>query len=319
MKKKIPLLAGVLVLQLVVTLSVFLSEGNSSDNFSSEPLMSFEAAQLDKLIVSDGESEVVLSKKGEQWQLSGTGLPVAKDKLDRLLKKLKGLKTTWPVTTTPSSHERFEVSDNKVRRKISLYQGDKAVAELYVGTSPGFKKSHVRVDDQDKVYALEFNAYDAPATTKEWLEKSLLAVKSVTKIKGKDYSLSKEGELWIIDPVQEGREINIDKVNDLVKAVVAFQILDVASSTPEFTEEKRTEIQVDNGSSYSIFLMEEEAMYYVKRTGFDQIFTLSKYEYERLTKPNLESLTTEITAEDAAVQSDTDDVTLETEEKEEQK
>ncbi len=319
MKKKIPLLAGVLVLQLVVALSLFLWEGDRSGNFTTEPLMSFEPAQLDKLIVSDGDSEVVLSKKGEQWQLSSAGLPVTDDKLDRLLEKLKGLQTAWPVTTTSSSHERFEVSDNKARRKISLYQGDKAVAELYVGTSPGFKKSHVRVDGQDEVYALEFNAYDAPATTKEWLDKSLLAVKSVTKIKGKDYTLSKKGESWLIDPVQENREIYTDNVDNLVKAVGAFKILDVANSAPEFTEDKQTEIQVDNGSSYSIFLMEEEAKYYIKRTGFDQIFTLSKYEYERLTKPNLESLTTEITVDNEIEKSDADNVAVETEEKEEQK
>lgn len=318
MKKNIPLLAGVFVLQLVIALAAYLWNGNSSGDFTSEPLISFEPAQLDKLIVSDGDNEVVLSKTGEQWQLGSTGLPVAEDKLDRLLEKLEGLQTAWPVATTSASHDRFEVSDNKVRRKISLYQGDKALAELYVGTSPGFKKSHVRVDGQDEVYALEFNTYDAPATTKEWLDKSLLTVKSVTKIKGKGYTLSKEGEPWLIDPVREGREINTDNVDKLVEAVGAFKILDVANSAPEFTEDKQTEIQVDNGSSYSIFLMEEDAKYYVKRTGFDQTFTLSKYEYERLAKPNLESLTTEITVEDA-VQSDTGDVTLEAEEKEEQK
>lgn len=315
MKKKIPLLAGILVLQLVVAFSVFLWSETRTGDFSSEPLMSFVPAQLDKLTVSDGDSEVVLSKKGEQWQLNGTGLPIAEDKLDRLLEKLKGLQTSWPVTTTSSSHERFEVSDSKMRRKISLYQGDKTVAELYIGTSPGFKKSHVRVDDRDEVYALEFNAFDAPETTKEWLDKSLLAVKSVTKIKGKGYSLSKEGESWLIDPVQEKREINTDNVDNLVKAVGAFKILDVANNAPEFTEDKQTEIQVDNGSSYSIFLIEEGAKYYVKRTGFDQVFTLSKYEYERLTKPNLESFTTAITVDDATAQSDTDDVTLDAEKK----
>ena len=315
MKKKIPLLAGILVLQLVVAFSVFLWSETRTGDFSSEPLMSFVPAQLDKLTVSDGDSEVVLSKKGEQWQLNGTGLPIAEDKLDRLLEKLKGLQTSWPVTTTSSSHERFEVSDSKMRRKISLYQGDKTLAELYIGTSPGFKKSHVRVDDRDEVYALEFNAYDAPATTKEWLDKSLLAVKSVTKIKGKGYSLSKEGESWLIEPVQEKREINTDNVDNLVKAVGAFKILDVANNAPEFTEDKQTEIQVDNGSSYSIFLLEEGAKYYVKRTGFDQVFTLSKYEYERLTKPNLESFTTAITVDDATAQSGTDDVTLDAEKK----
>jgi hypothetical protein len=319
MKKKIPLLAGVLVLQLVVALSLFLWEGDRSGNFASEPLMSYESAQLDKLIVSDGDSEVVLSKKGEEWQLSDTGLPVAEDKLDLLLEKLKGLQTGWPVTTTSSSHERFEVSEKKVRRKISLYQGEKALAELYVGTSPGFKKSHIRVDGQDEVYALEFNTYDVPTTMKEWLDNSFLAVKSVTKIKGKDYSLSKQEESWLIDPLQESREINADNVDNLVKAVGAFKILEVANSAPEFTEDKQTEIQVDNGSSYSIFLMEEESKYYVKRTGFDQTFTLSKYEYERLATPDLESLTTEITIDNVAVKNDPDNVAVETEEKEEQK
>ncbi len=317
MKKNIPLLVGVFVLQLTIVFFVFLLEESRTGDFSSEPLMSFESAQLDKLIISDGNSEVVLSKNGEQWRISDKGLPVADEKLDQLLEKLKNLKSTWPVAMTSSSHERFEVTDNKVRRKIALYQGDKPLATLYVGTSPGFKKSHVRVDDQDEVYALELNAYDVPASTKDWLEKNILAVQSVTKIKGKDYTLSKEGDSWQIDPVRENREIHTDHVNNLVKAVGAFQIVDVANDAPEFTGDKHTQIQVNNGGIHTISLMEKEGKYYVKRTGFDQEFTLSKYEYERLTKPDLESLTREIKPDDSAAQNEADDGAPVTESKEE--
>ena len=299
MKKKISLLAGVLGVQLILALSVFFWGGNHSDDFLPEPLLNFNSAKLDKLVISDGENEVVLLKNEKQWQLTDKSFPVDQNKFDRLLAKVRGLKTTWPVTSTPSSHERFEVSNNKMRRKISLYQNDKMLAAFYVGSSPEFKKSHVRVEGQYEVYALEFNAYDAPATTIDWLDKSLLAVKSVTEIRGTDYTLSKTGESWLIQPIHKNRKIDAGEVDKLVTAVGAFKIMDVANAALEFNEDKRIEILVKDGSRYSISLYEEGGEYYVKRTGFDDTFRLSKYEYERLTKPNLESLTAEVKADEA--------------------
>ncbi|CAH6817265.1 hypothetical protein VCHA43P277_160122 [Vibrio chagasii] len=46
------------------------------------------------------------------------------------------------------------------------------VNELYVGTSPGFKKSHIRQEDNN-VYALKFSPYEASARESDWICKAV--------------------------------------------------------------------------------------------------------------------------------------------------
>ncbi len=51
---------------------------------------------------------------------------------------------------------------------------DKVVGDLYLGTSPGFKKVHARRADSDDIYAITFANYEATARTDDWLDKALL-------------------------------------------------------------------------------------------------------------------------------------------------
>ena len=76
----------------------------------------------------------------------------------------------------------------------ALYSKGGKVNELYVGTSPGFKRSHIRQEEDDDVYALEFSAYKASTKDSDWLDKSLLALPSVKRIKGEDFELIKEDD-----------------------------------------------------------------------------------------------------------------------------
>jgi len=319
MKKKIPLLAGVLSVQLIVALLFLILGNGDSKELVSEPLLGIYKDKIERIEISDSDKQVTMSKSGDGWHLSESGLPVEQSKLTSLLGTLEELKTTWPVATTSSSHERFEVSNSKHQRKLTLSKGGEPLAELYVGTSPGFKKSHVRLAGQDEVYAVEFNTYDAPVTEKDWLDKTLLAVKSVTKITGKDYDLTKDSDSWSLSVVPEGREINQEKVSDLAKAIGAFRVMDIVEYVPELDDDKRATLNVSNSDNYSLVLFEKDGKYYVKRSDIETYFTLSKYEYDRLTKSNLESLTTEVTVDGAVAKSNTEDVTLEVEEKEEPK
>ncbi|MFA0039029.1 DUF4340 domain-containing protein [Vibrio chagasii] len=76
----------------------------------------------------------------------------------------------------------------------ALYSKGGKVNELYVGTSPGFKRSHIRQEEDDDVYALEFSAYKASTKDSDWLDKSLLALPSVKRIKGENFELIKEDD-----------------------------------------------------------------------------------------------------------------------------
>ncbi len=293
MNKKISLLAAFLGLQLVIAIAIFIVGNQSSSNFISETLIRFDSAQIDKIVISEADTEISLLQDDKQWRLASNGLLIAQEKLTGLLDKLAGLKTTWPVASTPSSHERFEVAENQYRRKITLLSDGNTVAELYLGTSPGFKKSHVRMANADEVYALALNSYDLSIAENDWLDTSLLAVDLVMRITAEGYTLVKQSDQWQLQPSQEERQVLQDKVAQLAKAIANFNVQSVIAEPPEFAPDKTMVIEVEasNGASYVFELLADNEQYYIRRTGIEAVFSLNKYEYDRLSVLSIDALT----------------------------
>jgi hypothetical protein len=149
------------IVQVLLILGVFAYQENSRVQVDAQPLLAIKSADIDRMVIQDASNKVTLQKTGSHWQLPDLHqLPVDKQKLDEILQKLDGTKLTWPVTTTASSHERFEVSGTKFQRRIELFQGDAKKADLWLGSTPGFKKIHLRREGENQVYAVELTAFD---------------------------------------------------------------------------------------------------------------------------------------------------------------
>ena len=59
---------------------------------------------------------------------------------------------------------------------------------MLLGTSPGFRKVHVRRPNEKEIYTVNLNTYDMPVADTEWLDKALLSAKDVRRIKGEQGS-----------------------------------------------------------------------------------------------------------------------------------
>jgi len=301
MKKLQRWLGSLLVLQLVIA-SVFFIEGRSGHaDFKPEPLLSFNKDKVNKIRVSSGSAKVTLVKDKGQWTLPElNSLPVSKNKLNTALQNLQGLSSNWPVTTTGSSHERFEVSENKFQRKIDLYRDEALAGELFIGSSPGFKKVHVRPAGENNVYALLLSAYDFPTKPIDWLDKNLLSAKKITTIKGPDYALRKVDEKWqIADGIESSKTmaINRDKADQLSQALTSLSVMGLADKAPEFSAEKVVTIEVSGEDNWQYQFLEKEGKYYVKRGDIAQIFTLNQHEYQRLASIGMADLSVAVSPE----------------------
>lgn len=244
-----------------------------------------DADQIDKITIQEGGKRLTLQKTGDHWQLPDTQLPVDQAKMDGLMTKFSTLNGGWPVATTASSHERFEVAENKYQRHVILYQGETSKAELYVGNSPGFRKAHVRKAGSDAVYAAQLNTFELPTLADDWLDKTLLASKGVKRIQGSDYVLEKQQENWsLVSPVNS--ELNQQKAKDLV---AAFESLRVTGRIERAVDETNSGtqtavIQITNDTnelSYSFIQL--GGNYVVKRSDVDHYFSLAEADYQRIT------------------------------------
>ena len=138
-----------------------------------DPFLDFDAGAVDAVSVSNAEGEVALAKKDDARQLPD-GLPADAAKVQGVIDKLADARGGWPVATSASVQERFELTEENHQRRLTLSAAGEAVADIYLGTSPGYRKAHARRVDADDIYAITFSNYEAGVKASDWLDKSLL-------------------------------------------------------------------------------------------------------------------------------------------------
>ena len=158
-------LGGTLFLQLVVASALYFSHGAGSTGKAAVPLA--VTSDVSKVVITDGKSTATLEKSGDKWQVDKQAAD--NGKITSMLDTLGKITVHVPVASSASGRERFEVTEQKFQRHVTLFAGDKQVADLYFGTSPGFRQSHVRRASDNDVYAVAFNNYELGATTGDWV------------------------------------------------------------------------------------------------------------------------------------------------------
>ncbi|WP_406828328.1 DUF4340 domain-containing protein [Microbulbifer sp. ARAS458-1] len=279
-------LSGVLALQLVLAAGLFWeSSSRQQAQTQQTQLVQAETDALQRLEIVGDDQSVALVRKDGQWQLPELhNLPVNSDKLDTLLEKLTALKSNWPIATSNSARERFEVAENKFRKHVKLYtaEGNDPALELFVGTSPGFRKVHVRRAGDDAIYAVALNSFDLPSTADSWLDKTLLAAGDLTRIQGPDYTLEKGEDGWAFsaDNGEETPAVDPGKARELAAALEKLRITKAVDEAPEV---EATEFVVRSGDDERRYhFASADDKYYVRRDDRDQFFEIAKYDFDRV-------------------------------------
>lgn len=301
-------LLGCLCLQLVLAMALYWQLHRQSDLQAPQSLLNFDRDQLDKIVIMSGEDTATLVNDGGHWSLPELGnLAVNSTQLTSAIDKLAGLMTRWPVATTPASHRRFQLQEDNFQRRIQLFQENNKIADLLLGSSPGFRKLHLRVVNDDKVYALPLNTFDFPAKDPQWLDKTLLAIADIKAIQGADYRLAKgQGDQeddkekgdkaqdqWILQALSTNEQapLNRDKAAALVNALSNLRVLAWTSQPPAFTDSAVVTLLIEGEQQHTYQFLESENKYYIKRRGADHVFTLGQTDYQRIAAADLSRLT----------------------------
>lgn len=288
-------LGTLLGLQLLLGAGIFVSQSSSGSGQAPEPLLQFAPAEVDRIAITGADQRTTtLQRTDGQWQLADSELPANQSKVQSLLDNLSKLQTGWPVANTESGRERFEVSEDKFQRHLTLAQGDSTLGELYFGTSPGFRQTHGRRADDAAVYSLAFNSIDLPTDQNDWLDKTLLGLEGFERIEGSDFVLRKDGETWQLENAAEGQSLDQEKAKALAGALDNLRVLRLLDSEPVAAEgEAREEhsLRVSKGEQqwqYTLAKVGNTA--FVGRDDLPQRFTLSSADYEKLAKASLQEL-----------------------------
>lgn len=285
MERHISTLATILAAQLLLIAGLTFWRGSSEGDIG--PLLSFDRDAVDAIVVADADGSVRLERGADGWQIAGDlPLPADDSKIAGVLDKLADANAPWPVATSEASVRRFEVAQDTFQRHIELFRGDAVAADVYLGTSPGFRKVHARRADDDAVYAITFANYEAPAKADEWLDRDLLkphgAIDSVTLVLEGDtpsWSLERAGDGWQLEALPTDRITNQEAARGAVDKLRDLRVLGVADRTLEGLEPAFAVRMhdADGEATLTFYQPEPDGEYLVTSSRREGVFRAAEY------------------------------------------
>ena len=99
MNTRIPMLAGLVVAQLIVV-AFFYAGGETTDDST---WITANTDEVTQLRISDGDSTVSVQRSDAGWQIESYAADEAK--IVEVLDKLKGMQAAWPVATSSDTQQ----------------------------------------------------------------------------------------------------------------------------------------------------------------------------------------------------------------------
>jgi hypothetical protein len=276
------ILAGVFVLQLAIAIGIDIVSRPPSANASATSVLTVQQDRINRIVLDDGKSDrVTLNKVDDRWQLPDYyQLPASRTQVENILNTLATTRSGWPVATTSSGIERFEVADDHYQTRITLAHDDKTLETLFLGDSPGFRQLHLRRSGEDKVYTVKLNSYDFPLKSKNWLDRTLLQPgNDIAELHGPGFTVDKKDDGWTL--ANGNGEVQKAEISKLVNAITHLTVESAADKVDAGNAYALTVRAADDSLQYHFFSNGSD--YYVKRDDYSQPFRITKDVYKKIT------------------------------------
>jgi hypothetical protein len=208
MRRAIIPLAAVLGLQLILAAVLLTRRDPLAATGSDTPLIPAAAVNAaDQLIIegkpaapgaANDSARVALLKRDGAWVLpEAFNAPADGSRVNALLDRLAALKRGLPVASSEAALRRFKVVDADFERKLVLSAGGKPISTVYLGRSPGARKSDARTEKDHAVYAVDLPTYELPTDPSAWLKPDLLRLE-VDKLAELDVSSAAQDKVRLL-------------------------------------------------------------------------------------------------------------------------
>lgn len=206
MSTRIGWLAGLLAVQLIVTGAFMYVDVRGAES-APTAFLDVSMDGLDRLIVSGEDTTLEFARSGDDWSFA-SGVPADAEKIREVVDKLTAVDPGWPVARTEDSQERFRVTAGDHERRVVFFAGEEPLAEIYLGTSPGFRRIHARRADSGDVYSIDFAVYELPLSDSDWLDKALLRAQGEVSalVREEHWSLRRDEGAWRLTTVAPAQE-----------------------------------------------------------------------------------------------------------------
>jgi hypothetical protein len=285
-KRWVTALFFLVLIQVGIVAVMFWPERTSQQTTTEQLLPRFPVNAIDELRISDSfDNEVVLVRSGEQWLLPDReNLPADASKVQALLKDLTTQAGSWPVARSSAARQRFQVAAYHYQKRLTLFSVGEDLGTVYLGTSPGFRKVHARNADQNAIYSIPLNTFEAPASTATWLDSKLLQVRVPLRIDTDLYNLYFENGRWYS---ATGGRPDKTELDSLLSALKNLQVAGIANEDLQrdlAAAEDDLIMTIESlAGEVTLELIIFENQHYIHSSEFPLFFKLSAYDFDRLT------------------------------------
>lgn len=231
MKRTIVAAAALLLIQVALAVALNMTDTTGREVSPAAPLLSFSADAATALEITGPAGErLTIRRLDGGWVLpEAYNAPASGDQVTGLLAKLAELKQGLAVATTEEAARRFKVADNAFERHVVVKKDEETIADLYVGTSPGFRQVHARRAGATDIVTVALNTFELETGPDKWLDKNLFGVRQeeMETVSFKDFTLQKKDGTWQLAGLEEGRTTAKEAADDLVNGVSGLTIQDV--------------------------------------------------------------------------------------------
>jgi len=260
MNRNQQILAAVLVFQLALSAVVLWPRAGT---FESEPLLpGLQTADAVAMTITDNEGKhITLRQVSGNWVLpEADDYPAQAERITPVLDKLVSLTTQRLVTRTEASLKQLNLAADNFSRRIDVEKADGTRYTLYIGSSPSYGSSHVRVEGHNEAYiAPNLTAWELSTGATSWVDSSYLyvpqdEVKRVTLANAQGtftFTRDEQGN-WNWLELPAGEELAQETVNTLVTRATSVILL------RPLGKQKLTEYGLDNPAATVTLLKEDE-------------------------------------------------------------
>ncbi len=310
--KKNYLLSGFLAIQVLASYFVLTSGDGLQSHEGIHKLFEFDSENVDEILIEDNNGNIsVLKRDGGTW-LTSEDFPADNDRIIRLLERLGEVDHGLAIASSLGALKRFEVGKDNFQRRLKLSSGGNADIEFYLGTGAGARRSHVRLLDQNNIYAATIGSYDLPADIAQWQNKELIQIQidDIKSVNLSNLSITRSPQ---INTDVDGKEI--EPIQDVISWKPVGLADDEAFKLEEFELQLRNlatlrydrafngsiiesdiqaEISVSYGDlsrNYKFAKAPEEEGFWLEVSDIDKLLEVNQYNgsriIENLTRTNL--------------------------------
>jgi hypothetical protein len=216
-EKRNRILAAVLALQVLAAVIIFWPSPATAGG--GEPLFpELDANEVTAVNVTDGSdgSSIALAKDQGAWALPDADYyPADETKVAELLNKIAGLTAGRLVARAETGHGRLQVAEDDFVRRVEIQTEDGTEHLFFLGSSPSYGSSHVRLAGESETYLCEgISSWEIGAGASSWIDTSYQSVpfdevRAITleNENGAFHFTRGEDEEWTSTQVGEGETV----------------------------------------------------------------------------------------------------------------